>query len=58
LRLISWFIVGLIAGWLTGENKARSGKGVPSDIIDLVFGLVGVFTVISGTLGRKDIRGR
>ncbi len=38
--VISWLIVGLIAGWLAGLAMSGSGYGV---IWDIILGLVGAF---------------
>jgi uncharacterized membrane protein YeaQ/YmgE (transglycosylase-associated protein family) len=36
--IISWLIVGLLAGWLTGKIMGGPGKGV---LMDIIIGLVG-----------------
>jgi uncharacterized membrane protein YeaQ/YmgE (transglycosylase-associated protein family) len=41
LGLLSWIIVGLIAGWLAGELIRGSGLGM---IGDLVIGMIGAVT--------------
>jgi uncharacterized membrane protein YeaQ/YmgE (transglycosylase-associated protein family) len=38
--IISWLIVGLIAGWLAGVVMKGSGYGI---LLDIVLGLVGAF---------------
>ncbi len=38
--IISWLIVGLIAGWLTGLFMKGGGYGV---IMDIILGLIGAF---------------
>jgi uncharacterized membrane protein YeaQ/YmgE (transglycosylase-associated protein family) len=38
--LISWLIVGLIAGWLAGQFMKGSGYGLVGDII---VGIIGAF---------------
>jgi uncharacterized membrane protein YeaQ/YmgE (transglycosylase-associated protein family) len=38
MGIISWLIVGLIAGWLTGKIMGGSGRGV---LMDIIVGLVG-----------------
>jgi uncharacterized membrane protein YeaQ/YmgE (transglycosylase-associated protein family) len=36
--IISWLVVGLIAGWLTGKIMGGPGKGA---LMDIVVGLLG-----------------
>jgi uncharacterized membrane protein YeaQ/YmgE (transglycosylase-associated protein family) len=49
MGLLSWIIVGLIAGWLAGLVMRGSGHGVIGDIIlGIVGALVGGF--LAGTL--------
>jgi uncharacterized membrane protein YeaQ/YmgE (transglycosylase-associated protein family) len=36
--IISWLIVGLIAGWLTGKIMGGPGKGI---LMDIIVGLAG-----------------
>lgn len=38
MGIISWLIVGLIAGWLTGKIMGGPGKGV---LMDVIVGLAG-----------------
>ena len=38
--IISWLIVGLIAGWLTGLFFKGQGYGV---LMDMILGLIGAF---------------
>lgn len=38
MGIISWLIVGLIAGWLTGKIMGGPGKGI---LMDIIVGLVG-----------------
>jgi uncharacterized membrane protein YeaQ/YmgE (transglycosylase-associated protein family) len=38
--IISWIVVGLIAGWLAGLMMRGSGYGV---LLDIVVGLIGAF---------------
>lgn len=38
MGIISWLVVGLVAGWLTGKIMGGPGKGV---LLDIVVGLVG-----------------
>jgi uncharacterized membrane protein YeaQ/YmgE (transglycosylase-associated protein family) len=46
MGFVSWIIVGLVAGWLTGKIMGGPGKGVLMDIvIGLVGALVGGFLV-------------
>jgi uncharacterized membrane protein YeaQ/YmgE (transglycosylase-associated protein family) len=53
--LISWIVVGLIAGWLAGKVMKGSGYGILGDIaVGLVGSLVGGFVVgffVEGTAG-------
>ena len=44
MSILSWIIVGLIAGWLAGQVMRGSGYGVIGDIIvGIVGGLIGGF---------------
>jgi len=54
MGILSWIIVGLIAGWLAGRVLKGSGQGVLGDIIlGIVGALVGGF--LAGTfLGVDD----
>jgi uncharacterized membrane protein YeaQ/YmgE (transglycosylase-associated protein family) len=46
MGIISWLVVGLVAGWLTGKIMGGPGKGTLMDIIvGLVGALVGGFIV-------------
>ena len=38
MGIISWIIIGLIAGWLTGKIMGGSGKGA---LMDIIIGLIG-----------------
>jgi uncharacterized membrane protein YeaQ/YmgE (transglycosylase-associated protein family) len=38
MGIISWLIVGLLAGWLTGKIMGGTGKG---PLLDIIVGLVG-----------------
>jgi uncharacterized membrane protein YeaQ/YmgE (transglycosylase-associated protein family) len=38
MGIISWLVVGLVAGWLTGKIMGSHGKGV---LMDIVIGLLG-----------------
>jgi uncharacterized membrane protein YeaQ/YmgE (transglycosylase-associated protein family) len=38
--IISWLVVGLLAGWLTGKIMGGPGKGI---LMDIIIGLVGAF---------------
>lgn len=38
MGIISWLVVGLVAGWLTGKIMGGPGKGV---VMDIIIGLVG-----------------
>ena len=48
MGLLSWLIVGLIAGWLAGQVMRGSGYGLVGDI---VVGVVGA--LIGGFLGAE-----
>ena len=44
MSILSWIIVGLIAGWLAGQVMRGSGYGVIGDIIiGIIGGLIGGF---------------
>ncbi len=38
MGIISWLVVGLVAGWLTGKIMGGSGKGA---LMDIIIGLLG-----------------
>ena len=38
MGVISWIIVGLVAGWLTGKIEGSPGKGA---LMDIIIGLLG-----------------
>lgn len=38
--IIAWLVVGILAGWLTGQVMKGSGYGL---LMDLVIGVVGAF---------------
>jgi len=40
MGFISWIVVGLIAGWLTGKVMGGPGKGF---LMDVIVGLLGAF---------------
>ena len=50
--IISWLIVGLLAGWLTGKIMHGPGKGV---LMDIIIGLVGALAggFIMGLFGFR-----
>jgi uncharacterized membrane protein YeaQ/YmgE (transglycosylase-associated protein family) len=48
MGILSWIIVGLIAGWLAGELMRGSGFGLAGNIIVGIFGaLLGGFLAIA-----------
>jgi len=54
MGILSWIIVGLIAGWLAGELMRGSGYGVIGDIIvGIVGALLGGF-VATALFGVPD----
>ena len=38
MGVISWIIVGLVAGWITGKIEGSPGKGA---LMDIIIGLLG-----------------
>ncbi len=57
MGIISWLIVGLIAGWLTGMVMKGSGYGVVGDIVLGIIGaLVGGF-LASAVFGSDAVNG-
>jgi uncharacterized membrane protein YeaQ/YmgE (transglycosylase-associated protein family) len=52
MGIISWLVVGLVAGWITGKIMGSHGKGVLMDIIiGLLGALVGGF--LAGIFGFR-----
>jgi uncharacterized membrane protein YeaQ/YmgE (transglycosylase-associated protein family) len=51
--ILSWLIVGLIAGWLTGLFMRGGGYGI---IMDTIIGLIGAF--IGGLLFSAFVTGQ
>lgn len=53
--LISWIVVGLVAGWLTGQIMRGGGYGLIGDLIlGLIGALIGGFVVgffVQGSVG-------
>ena len=47
MGIISWLVVGLVAGWLTGKIMGSHGKGV---LMDIVIGLLGA--LVGGSIAR------
>ncbi len=57
MSILSWIIVGLIAGWLAGQVMRGSGYGVVGDIIiGIIGGLIGGF-LASALLGVDAMSG-
>jgi uncharacterized membrane protein YeaQ/YmgE (transglycosylase-associated protein family) len=50
MGIITWIVVGLIAGWATGKIMKGSGYGF---IVDILLGIAGAFVgkFIAGLLG-------
>lgn len=49
MGILSWIVVGLIAGWLAGQVMRGGGYGLVGDIVlGIIGGLVGGF--LAGTL--------
>ncbi len=50
--MISWIVVGLIAGWLTGKLMGGPGKGA---LMDIIIGLLGALAggFLMSTFGFK-----
>lgn len=46
MSILAWLVVGLIAGWLTGQVMRGRGYGV---VMDIVIGIVGA--LVGGFLG-------
>jgi len=56
MGIISWLVVGLIAGWLAGMVMKGGGYGVLGDIVLGIFGaVVGVF--LASTFLKVDVTG-
>ena len=57
MSILSWIIVGLIAGWLAGQVMRGGGYGVIGDIIiGIIGGLIGGF-LASALLGVDAMTG-
>ncbi len=55
MGILSWIIVGLIAGWLAGLVMKGGGYGLLGDIVlGIIGGLVGGF-IASSLLGMGDM---
>jgi uncharacterized membrane protein YeaQ/YmgE (transglycosylase-associated protein family) len=55
MGILSWLVVGLLAGWLTGKIMGGPGKGI---LMDIIVGLVGalaggflIYTIIVAVIG-------
>jgi uncharacterized membrane protein YeaQ/YmgE (transglycosylase-associated protein family) len=50
--ILSWLLVGLVAGWLTGKLMGGPGKGV---LMDIIIGLLGALAggFIVGLFGLR-----
>lgn len=46
MSILAWLVVGLIAGWLTGQVMRGRGYGV---VMDIIIGIVGA--LVGGFLG-------
>jgi len=53
MGVISWLLVGLVAGWLTGKIMRGPGKGV---LMDIIIGLVGALAggLLMGLFGFRS----
>jgi uncharacterized membrane protein YeaQ/YmgE (transglycosylase-associated protein family) len=57
MSILSWIIVGLIAGWLAGQVMRGGGYGVVGDIIiGIIGGLIGGF-LANAVLGLDTMNG-
>ncbi len=56
MGIISWIVVGFIAGWLAGKVMKGSGYGV---VVDIIFGILGAIVGgwVFGLLGLGPGRG-
>ena len=52
MGIITWLVVGLVAGWLTGKIMGSGGRGV---LMDIVVGLIGALAggFIVGLFGLR-----
>ena len=52
MGVLTWLIVGLLAGWITGKIMGGPGKGA---LMDIIIGLVGALAggFLVGLLGFK-----
>lgn len=57
MSILSWIIVGLIAGWLAGQVMRGGGYGIVGDIIvGIIGGIIGGF-LASALLGVDAMSG-
>jgi uncharacterized membrane protein YeaQ/YmgE (transglycosylase-associated protein family) len=56
MSLISWLVVGLVAGWIGSMIVQRRGEGL---IMDIVLGVVGAFVggFLFGLFGHGGVTG-
>lgn len=56
MSIISWLILGLVAGWLAGQFMKGSGYGIVGDV---VMGIIGAFVggFIASVLFHVDVTG-
>ena len=52
MGIISWLIIGLVAGWLTGKIMGGPGKGA---LVDIIIGLIGALVggFLAGLVGFR-----
>jgi uncharacterized membrane protein YeaQ/YmgE (transglycosylase-associated protein family) len=56
MGVLSWLVVGLVAGWLTGKIMGGPGKG---PLMDIIVGLLGALSggVVVSVLGMRSSGG-
>jgi uncharacterized membrane protein YeaQ/YmgE (transglycosylase-associated protein family) len=52
MGILSWLVIGLVAGWLTGKIMGGPGKGV---LMDIIIGLLGALAggFLAGLVGLR-----
>lgn len=57
MTILSWLVVGLIAGWLAGQFMSGSGYGLVGDIVVGILGALVGGWLFSMVLGANTVSG-